>query len=553
MLDGPSGGASMNLLNFVKRESSVSLQSLLVLTLISGIAQGLLLAIINAAAADAAVPELNFRHLLLFAIAIAVFIISKRVALARSYVVAEEVIAKLRIRIADKLRRSNLVVAERIGKAQVEARLAQDTLTISQAAGDIVNAVQSAIMIVVCVLYLAVLSKVAFVITLAMIVGGISIYLRNQRKINRELQAATVKETEFFASLGHLMDGFKELKVNQAKAADLFDNHFARICTDAQQVKVRTGLEYVRNFIFSQVFFYVLIAVLVFLLPAFNDAYADVIVKATAVILFIVGPLTALVSSIPVYARANVAIQNIAALDAFLDSPEAAAERSVPPAKIDFRDFRELAVEAMTFAYPSEAGGGAPFSVGPFNLAVKAGEIVFIVGGNGSGKSTFLKLLTGLYAPQAGTLRVDGLRLQPAHYAAYRELFSVIFTDFHLFDRLYGMNQVDEKRVARLLQRLQLDEKTTFQDGRFTNLNLSTGQKKRLALLIACLEDRPVFALDEFAADQDPEFRRFFYETLLPELKADGKTVIAITHDDRYFEHADRVIKLEYGQVESIR
>jgi putative ATP-binding cassette transporter len=112
---------------------------------------------------------------------------------------------------------------------------------------------------------------------------------------------------------------------------------------------------------------------------------------------------------------------------------------------------------------------------------------------------------------------------------------------------------VDEKRVAQLLQRMQLDDKTSFQGGRFTNLSLSTGQKKRLALLIACLEDRPVLALDEFAADQDPEFRRFFYETLLPELKAAGKTVIAVTHDDRYFSCADRVIKLEYGQVESIR
>ncbi|HEY0968273.1 MAG TPA: cyclic peptide export ABC transporter [Opitutaceae bacterium] len=543
----------MNLLNFVKKESSVSLQSLMALTLISGIAQGVLLAIINAAAADAAYAELNFRYLLMFGIAIAIFIVAKRVALARSFVVAEEVIAKLRIRIVDKLRRSNLAVAERIGKAHVEARLAQDTQTISLAAGEVVNAIQSAVMIAVCVLYLAFLSKVAFVITLGMIVGGVSIYLRNQRSINRELQAATEKETEFYASLGHMMDGFKELKVNQGKSEDIFQNHFARICLDAQQVKVRTGLEYVRNFIFSQTFFYILIAVLVFLLPSLSASYADVIVKATAVILFIVGPLTALVSSIPTYARANVAIGNIAALDQFLDSAEASGERQVEPAKIDFRGFQEIAVDAVGFTYFSEAGAGQAFAVGPFNLAVKAGEVVFIVGGNGSGKSTFLKLLTGLYAPQQGTLKVDGLRLQPAHYPAYRELYSVIFTDFHLFDRLYGLSEVDEKRVAQLLQRMQLDDKTSFQGGRFTNLNLSTGQKKRLALLIACLEDRPVLALDEFAADQDPEFRRFFYETLVPELKAAGKTVIAVTHDDRYFSCADRVIKLEYGQVESIR
>jgi putative ATP-binding cassette transporter len=289
----------MQFLHLIKKESTTSLRTLLVLTVISGVAQGLLLSIINNAAATAAFADLNFRNLLLFVIAITIFIFAKRVALERSFVLAEEVIAKLRVRIADKLRRSNLAVVERIGKANVETRLSQDTLTLSQAAGEIANAAQSAVMIVVCVAYLAVLSKSAFILTAAMIMGGLAIYLRNQRLINRELQQATEKETEFFISLGHLIDGFKELKINQAKSEDFFENHFKRICADAERVKVRTGLEYVRNFIFSQVFYYILIAVLVFLLPALNEGYTDVIVKTTAVILFIIGPLTSLVSSIP--------------------------------------------------------------------------------------------------------------------------------------------------------------------------------------------------------------------------------------------------------------
>lgn len=539
----------MNLIQLVKKESTNSLQTLLVLTLVSGVAQGMLLAIINNAAATAAYADLNFRNLLLFGIAITIFIIAKRVALSRSFLMAEEIIAKFRIRIADKLRRSNLAVVERIGKANVEARLAQDTLTLSQAAGEIVNAAQSAIMIAVCVAYLAFLSKLAFYLTLAMIIGGVSIYVRNQRAINRQLQLATQKETEFFVSLGHLMDGFKELKMNQPKSDDLFENYFSRICADAQAVKVRTGLEYVRNFIFSQTFFYLLIGVLVFLLPAFNEGYTDVIVKTTAVILFIVGPLTSLVGSIPIYAKASVAMDNLSTLEGFLDSPIAAAERMVAPAKIDFHGFRKIDVEDVTFTYLDERNQPA-FSVGPFRLDLRQGETIFIVGGNGSGKSTLMKLLTGLYAPQGGALLVDGVRLQAAHYRAYRELFSILFTDFHLFDRLYGLHDLDEKRLAQLLTRMDLDDKTAFEAGRFTNLNLSTGQKKRLALIVAILEDRPILALDEFAADQDPEFRQFFYETLLPELKAAGKTIIAITHDDRYFHCADRVIKMEYGQIQ---
>jgi putative pyoverdin transport system ATP-binding/permease protein len=536
----------MKLLQLIRKESSVNLRRLLLLTVISGIAQGVILSIINNAAAAAAFDRLNFRYLVLFATAIAIFIITKQRVLARSFTMTEEVITRLRIRIADKLRRSNLAVVERIGKPRIEGRLTQDTLTISQSAGEIANAAQSAVMILVCVLYMAVLSKAAFFITIGLIAGGVSIYLRNQRKLDREWQAAAQIETDFLGSLHHLLDGFKELKVNQAKSHDLFENEYSRICREAQRIKVRTSLEYVRNFIFSQTFFYVLIAVLVFLLPVLSQAYADVVMKATAVVLFIVGPLSSLVGAIPIYTRARVAMDNITALDTFLDTPGAASERMVEPAKTDFRGFAELSLEGVKFRYADDG-----FVAGPFNLTVKAGEVVFIVGGNGSGKSTLLKLLTGLYLPDEGTLRVDHLRLQPAFYPPYRELFSILFTDFHLFDRLYGSPQVDEKLLARWLHRLELDQKTSFQGGRFTNLDLSGGQRKRLALAVACIEDRPVLALDEFAADQDPGFRAYFYEKLLPELKAAGKTVIAVTHDDRYFHCADRVIKMEFGHIDT--
>ncbi len=536
----------MKLLHLIRKESSVNFRSLLILTIVSGLAQGVLLSIINNAAAAATFDQVNFRYLCLFAIAIATFIITKQKVLSRSFVMTEEVIARLRIRISDKLRRSNLAVVERIGKPRIEGRLTQDTLTISQSAGEIANAAQSAVMIIVCVLYMALLSKAAFLITIALIIGGISIYLRNQRILNREWQAATQIETDFLGSLYHLFDGFKELKVNQAKSKDLFENEYSRICLEAQRIKTKTSLEYVRSFIFSQTFFYVLIAVLVFLLPVLSQAYTDVIMKATAVVLFIVGPLSSLVGAIPIYTRARVAMDNITALDAFLDTEEAASERNVEPAKTDFRGFGELSLTGVKFQYADDG-----FTVGPFDLTVKAGEVVFFVGGNGSGKSTLMKLLTGLYMPASGDVRVDALRLQPAFYPAYRELFSIIFTDFHLFDRLYGSPQIDEKQLARWLQKLDLDQKTSFQGGRFTNLDLSTGQRKRLALAVACMEDRPVLALDEFAADQDPTFRAYFYEKLLPELKASGKTVIAVTHDDRYFHCADRVIKLEYGRIDT--
>jgi putative ATP-binding cassette transporter len=178
---------------------------------------------------------------------------------------------------------------------------------------------------------------------------------------------------------------------------------------------------------------------------------------------------------------------------------------------------------------------------------------VFIIGGNGSGKSTLLKLLTGLYRPSGGCLLVDGVPVLWRDIQRYRELVSIIFSDFHLFQRLYGLPDVDEKSVNSLLDTMQLLGKTSFDRGCFSTLELSTGQRKRLALIVALLEDRPIIVFDEWAADQDPEFRRYFYEVLLKDLKKRGKTVIAVTHDDHYFQHCDKLVKMDLGAIEFVR
>lgn len=183
----------------------------------------------------------------------------------------------------------------------------------------------------------------------------------------------------------------------------------------------------------------------------------------------------------------------------------------------------------------------------PIDLEARAGEILFIVGGNGSGKSTLLKALTGLYHPQSGSITMDDTLLNQENATWYRSHFSAVFSEYHLFDRLYGLADVPAERVHELLRLMQLSDKTAFENGRFTTLDLSHGQKKRLGLLVALLENRPILVLDEWAADQDPPFRRYFYEELLPQLKQQGKTIIAVTHDDKYFDRADRVVKMEYG------
>jgi putative ATP-binding cassette transporter len=180
---------------------------------------------------------------------------------------------------------------------------------------------------------------------------------------------------------------------------------------------------------------------------------------------------------------------------------------------------------------------------------VDAGETVFITGGNGAGKSTFLRLLTGLYRPQFGEIRLNGYTLQPSEMQDFRNRIATVFADYHLFRTLYGVD-VNAAEAGALIDAMELTGKATIQDREFTSVALSTGQRKRLALIAAVLEHKPLLVLDEWAADQDPGFRRKFYEVILPALKQSGIAVVAATHDDRWFHVADRHVRLSDGRLE---
>lgn len=254
-----------------------------------------------------------------------------------------------------------------------------------------------------------------------------------------------------------------------------------------------------------------------------------------------------LVASLPTLSQSRVALENLNKLETQLD--EALIDEIYSQQTVTLvSEFKEIKLDQATFSYQNKQGKSL-FSIGPINLFFKKGEMVFIVGGNGSGKSTLLKLLTGLYYPTAGSVDLNQQPIERSQYASYRSLFAIIFTDFHLFDKLYGLSMIDNKQVKGLLRVMQLDKKTKYRKGEFTQLDLSTGQKKRLAFIAAILENKPIYIFDELAADQDPQFRKYFYEVILPDLKQQGKTIIAVTHDDKYFYVADRLLKMEEGQL----
>ena len=263
--------------------------------------------------------------------------------------------------------------------------------------------------------------------------------------------------------------------------------------------------------------------------------------------LYMITPLRGTLNTLPQLSQANVALAKIDSLGLSLAQQITETES---PTSSDFdANWKSLELVNVTHAYGSEKDDHQ-FTLGAINLEFKPGELVFIVGGNGSGKSTLVKLITGLYIPEAGKILFDGQPVTDENREWYRQQFSVVFYDFYLFDRLLGIERnYSAEEIQEYLIRLEIENKVQVKDGFLSTLNLSQGQRKRLALLTAYLEDRPIYIFDEWASDQDPVFKEIFYKQLLPELKHKGKTVIAVSHDDRYFPEADRIIKLDYGQV----
>ncbi len=536
----------MNLLTLYKKESNSSGKLIITMALISGTFQGLILGIIVNATSAGSKEEWYIKYLLMFIISFAIAVIGKHYALTESTRIAESVITKVRIRISDKIRKSELLFLENIGKSEIYTLLTQNTNLISESVVMIINACQSGIVLIFCLFYIAYLSKLVFFTTLIAISAAIFSFILHKQTIDSELRETTVKEAKFFGMLQNALDGFKELKMNRKKSDDYFDS-LTVLAEETKQLKIKTGFRFVVEIMFSQVFFYSLLAIIVFLLPKFDYINGSILARVTTAILFIIGPANMVVGAIPLIARANIAVENIYTLEKRLDeaSKPHKVESEVPVKK--FESFKQIELKNLTFSY-LDSNNIPLFTLGELNISLNPGETIFIVGGNGSGKSSLMKLLAGLYYPSSGTILLDGIPVDKTIYPAYRELFSVIFGDFHLFDRLYGLDNIDEKQVAQLLKLMHLDKKTELIDKSFTNINLSTGQRKRLAMIVSLLENRPICLFDEWAADQDPIFREFFYTTLLQQMKKDGKTVIAVSHDDRYFHLADRVITMEYGK-----
>ena len=367
----------------------------------------------------------------------------------------------------------------------------------------------------------------------------------------QSLNAAREDENRLFNHFRALTEGIKELKLHRHRRNTFFACDVSQTTESYQRHNIMAENRFALAQHWSHLLFYVLIGSVLFLVPKTAMVERHALSGYVITTLYLMGPLAGVLSSFSLFGRANVALEQIERLGISLAStprePNGSASHARAPA------FHELRFSGVVHSYPCPEDD-RHFVVGPLELVFRPAEIVFLVGGNGCGKSTMAKIVAGLYPPERGTIRWDDRVVTDANRDDYRQLFSAVFSDFYLFDTLMGLAVKDlDEQAGHFLRRLHLERKVKVQGRKLSTILLSQGQRKRLALLTAYLEDRAFYLFDEWASDQDPEFKRIFYHQLLPELKARGKTALVITHDDNFFSCSDRIIKLDYGRIVSER
>ncbi len=533
----------MRLLDLINEGSPVSRRRLLGMAAVAGIANAAALGIVNAAAEGAAKGQASLVEAVGLALAIGAYVVSQRWVMRVCADEVEAIVARVRMKMAERVARADLLPLERLGIGDVYAAIAGETLSISQAANMLVVGFQAAFVAVFVLGYVGLLSLPALALSVALVALAAYLHLRRLGGLGSHFVTSMQADAALFGALDDAVAGVKEIRLDRGLREAVAAEVGARsLATMQARVGLQDGVA--REFVFMQSLFFLLLAAIVFIVPDYAPHRPEVTMQVATAMLFVAGSISVLLQTVPAYARAEAAAVRIEAMGARLLE---AAPREVMEVDPGFGGFQSLGLRDVRFEYGA-VGGESGFGVGPLDFELRRGEIVFLVGGNGSGKSTLLKLLTGLYRPGSGEVVVDGRVVGGAAEQAYRNLFSIILADFHLFGRLYGID-LDRGAFAAGLDRMGLAGKTRLDGDRFVTTALSSGQRKRLAMLVAEQERRPVLVLDEWAAEQDPAFRRAFYRAVLPTLRDAGVTVVLATHDDAYFDVADRVVRMEAGRI----
>ncbi len=534
----------MNLIWFLLRESWKNVVLAAIAGLISGSCNAFLIALVNQSlnSENLAVSSSVWQYSGLALLALIASFLSQFLLIRLS----QTAVYKLRLSLSSKVLACPLRHLEELGSAKLLATLSDDIQAISLAVFNLPFLCTNLALTLGCLIYLGSLSLQVFAIVLILLTTSISIVQILLTKGSRLIQLARDEQDRLYKNFQAIINGNKELKLNNSRRQVFFDDELTTNATRSKDFRVRGLSIFVFATSFGEFFFFFILGFFLFVVPSLTQAKATVIASYILTITYLIRPLQSILQTLPTWSQVNIALRKIEALGLSLQEGSENIDynnnnTSLLTDKIEFQN--------ITHTYYQE-NQESNFKIGGIDLTIQAGELVFIVGGNGSGKSTLAKVIAGLYIPETGKILWDGCEINDDNRSQYRQLFSTVFADFYLFEKLFGISSenLDERAQEYLIQ-LQIEHKVKVKEGLLSTIDLSQGQRKRLALLTAYLEDRSIYLFDEWASDQDPYFREIFYKQILGELKQRGKTVLVISHDDRYFHLADRLIKLDYGKI----
>lgn len=478
----------------------------------------------------------------------AAMVISGYFQKVRAFTLITRIEAQMRNRLSSLLLRANIdfLISRRHGK--VYGAMTAEVNQLAQAVIHLVEAIGAALVLICAIPYLFYVSWIAGVAAVAAIgLGGIGFAL-----MDGPARRWAIKASEAFAAycdrVTDMLSGWKELRLRGSRRDALEAETKAVIAAQVAH-KMRSERLFAASTGGGQLAVALLMCFVVIVLPMLSGGDAIVMFQVLTIIFLVNGPTELVFNTLPILSRAEASYYKIKGVEAELAAAQSQALNVVSKPLDQFESIALRGVQASV----GEIGRSdvPPFQLGPIDMAFQPGETVFICGGNGSGKTTLLSLITGMRHPEKGDILLNGVPLTDETTAMYRELFSAVFAQFHLFEHAYGMPEAELKALESRIAQLGLSERVQLLGDQFSNTSLSAGQSRRLALAVALAEQRPIIVLDEFAADQDPANRAFFYDVLMPELSASGRLVLAVTHDDHQFGKCDRLIKMEAGRIVS--
>lgn len=541
----------MRLISLLQKKSKLFYILLLLLGLINSVWSMGLLLLINNKIAGTSLPFVQGYDWQVYVVMILVSFFTARVFQSYTIRLTYELGNDLGLSVFEKLRFSDYEEYVKLGEDKVRAAMA-DVTTLQRFPNVFIEVFNASVMVLIGLGYLFYTNFFGALLILGVLSALAVVYYIRNMAISKDLNTVRDLANIYQQNVNDFLRGFKDVKMSITRSDNIFTKYISQNRNRVKDLTVKTLIKYMGNELMGNYLWYLLIGIIVFLLPVILHMTNVVNNQFVVTLLYLMGPVGIVVARISEFTQMQIAVERLELFHHKINASKAIAiGHGDLPAPGD--TFDNIRFEDVTFEYYDERRAET-FRLKPLTLDIRKGESIFITGGNGSGKSTFVNLLTGLYVPHTGTISMNGRVITDRTYPGYRNRIAAIFTDSVLFNENYDGLELspDNERLMFWLRKMELENIVTFDpEKKSIKADLSKGQQKRLALIYVMLEDKDVIVLDEWAAEQDPVFRAYFYKKIIPELKQMGKTVIAVTHDDAYFNCGDRLIKFDYGTIVS--